>query len=437
MDRQEAAARTLCKALRAAGHTAYLAGGCVRDRLLGVRPKDYDIATSAMPDEIANLFSRTVGVGAAFGVMLVITDAGPIEVATFRTDGAYSDGRRPESIAFADPEADASRRDFTINALFLDPETEAIIDYVGGREDLARGIIRTVGDAAARFGEDHLRLLRAIRFAARLGYEIEAGTAIALREKAASIVTTSAERIRDELVGMFTGPRPGRALHLLDEYGLLRHVLPEVAAMKGVEQPPEYHPEGDVFIHTALVLDALYQPSAALAFGALLHDVGKPSTITYEDRIRFNGHPEVGADMARRIARRLKFSNDESDRIVWLVAMHMRVACIPDMREAKRKRLVRTEGFDELLALCLADCRGSLGDVSTIAWILEYLAELPLEAARPPRLVNGSRLIELGYAPGPEFKAILAALEDAQLEGEIASVSEAERWLAAHYPRSA
>jgi poly(A) polymerase len=434
MDKRECDTREHCARLRAAGYEAYLAGGCVRDRLLGVRPKDYDIATSATPDQIVALFRRTVPVGAAFGVIMVLAPTGPIEVATFRTDGPYCDGRRPESVTFTDARADARRRDFTINAMFLDPDTNEVIDYEGGREDLARGIIRTVGEPARRFAEDRLRMLRAIRFAARLGYAIEPDTGACIRALAPTVLSTSAERIRDELAAMFTGPAPGRALRLLDEYGLLEHVLPEVADMKGVEQPPEFHPEGDVFIHTGLVLNALYAPTVTLAFGALLHDVGKPRTITYEDRIRFNGHDEVGAKMAEDICSRLKFSNAERERIVWLVAMHMRVAVIPDMREAKRKRLVRQDGFDELLALGLADCRGSHGDADHIAWILDYLEALPPERARPARLIDGRRLIALGYNPGPRFKEILDALEDAQLEGEVGTPEAAEAWLATRYP---
>jgi len=434
MDKRERDAREHCARLRAAGYEAYLAGGCVRDRLLGTLPKDYDIATSATPDQITALFRRTVPVGAAFGVIMVLAPSGPIEVATFRTDGPYRDGRRPESVTFTDARADARRRDFTINAMFLDPDTNEVIDYEGGREDLARGIIRTVGDPAQRFAEDRLRMLRAIRFAARLGYAVEPETGACIRALAPTVLSTSAERIRDELAAMFTGPAPGRALRLLDEYGLLEHVLPEVAAMKGVEQPPEFHPEGDVFIHTGLVLDALYAPTVSLALGALLHDVGKPRTITYEDRIRFNGHDEVGAKMADEICARLKFSNAERERIVWLVAMHMRVAVIPDMREAKRKRLVRQDGFDELLALALADCRGSHGDAEHVAWILGYLEALPPERARPPRLIDGQRLIELGYTPGPRFKAMLETIEDAQLEGDITTREAAEAWLAERYP---
>jgi len=435
MDRLREKAEAICLRLREAGHQALLAGGCVRDALLGERPKDYDVATSATPDEVMALFERTVPVGVAFGVVLVVTEAGPFEVATFRNDGRYEDGRRPASVTFTDAKEDALRRDFTINAMFLDPVTGEIVDYVGGRDDLRARVVRCVGDPERRFDEDRLRLLRAVRFAARLGFEIEPKTGEAVRAHAGKVTSTSPERIRDELVAMFTGANPGTALRKLHEYGLLQQVLPEVAAMDGVEQPPEFHPEGDVFTHTCLMLDALHAPSPTLAFGALLHDVGKPGTQTFEDRIRFNGHPELGAEMADRICARLKFSNAERERIVWLVLMHMRVAVLPEMREAKRKRMIRTPGFEELLALCLADCEASHRDTSGIRWVLDYMEQLPIEPARPKPLIDGKRLIELGYTPGPVFKEILSAVEDLQLEGELTDAAQAEAWVSGEYPQ--
>lgn len=414
--------------LRNAGHRALLAGGCVRDMLRGAPPEDYDIATSATAAEVQSLFAHTIPVGAAFGVVIVPRNGAQFEVATFRKDGPYLDGRHPAHVEFVDEIEDAKRRDFTINAMFYDPETESLIDYVGGREDLANGIIRCVGEPAARFGEDHLRLLRAARFAARFGFALDPATRDAMARLAPSISRTSAERIRDELVKMVCEGYARRSLELLEETGLLAQVLPEVDAMKGVAQPPEFHPEGDVYVHTLLLMDGLPAPcSATLAFGALLHDVGKPRTQTFEDRIRFNEHERVGAEMARRICRRLRFSNEQTDRIVWLVAQHMRLAAIPDMRESKRKRFVREDGFDELLALCRLDCQASHGNLDTIHWIEDYRANLPEEALRPTPLLTGNDLIAMGYAPGPEFRRVLGAVEDGQLEGTVRNTEEAKR----------
>jgi len=426
MSRREATARQICARLREAGYRALFAGGCVRDRLLGAPPKDIDIATSAHADEVAELFPRTIAVGAAFGVVVVVESGMHFEVATFRRDGPYLDGRRPSTVDFVDEIEDAKRRDFTVNAMFFNPETETILDYVGGREDLERGILRCVGVPEERFQEDHLRLLRAVRFAARLGFRLDPATSDAISALAPLIGKTSAERVRDELVKMFCGVRAKHSLELLDETGLLTEVLPEVAAMKGVEQPPNFHPEGDVFVHTLLLMDKLPEPcTPTLAFGALLHDVGKPPTQTFEDRIRFNEHEKVGAEMARVICRRLKFSNEETDRIVWHVAQHMRVSAIPDMKENKRKRFVREEGFDELLEVCRLDCLASHGDLRTIEWIEAYRAKIPAEALRPEPLITGRDLIAKGYAPGPAFREVLQAAEDAQLDGSITSRDEA------------
>lgn len=426
MDKGEATARRVCAVLRSSGYRALFAGGCVRDRLLGSEPKDYDVATDAPASIVCGLFPKTIAVGAAFGVVIVVEDGYPVEVATFRKDGPYLDGRRPSSVAFVDEVEDANRRDFTINALFYDPEREAVLDYVGGQADLAEGLVRCVGEPAARFQEDHLRLLRAVRFAARLGFRLDPATAEAMKALSPAILETSAERIRDELVKMFCGGQARRSLELLDETGLLRQVLPEVDAMKGVEQPENFHPEGDVFVHTLLLMEKLPQPcSPTLAFGALLHDVGKPSTQTFEDRIRFNEHEKVGAEMARVICRRLRFSNEDTDRIVWLVAQHMRLASIPDMKESKRKRFVREEAFEELLEVCRLDCLASHGMVQTIDWVREYRDTLPEDALRPEPLLTGRELIAMGYTPGPQFKTVLQALEDAQLEGSIATAEEA------------
>ncbi|MCL4694480.1 MAG: CCA tRNA nucleotidyltransferase, partial [Candidatus Hydrogenedentes bacterium] len=379
------------------------------------------------------LFSKTVGVGAAFGVVLVLMPEGPVEVATFRGDGPYLDGRHPSSVEFLSERDDALRRDFTVNAMFYDPVAEMVVDYVGGQADLKAGIIRAVGDPATRFAEDHLRLLRAVRFTARLGFEMDPPTLAAARELAPSIRTVSAERIRDELTKMLTEGGARRAFELLDAAGLLEQVLPEVSRMKGVPQPPEFHPEGDVFVHTLLLLDHLKGVSPTLAYGALLHDIGKPETITFADRIRFNNHDRIGAELARKICRRLHMPNEDTNRIEWLVDQHMRLAHAPNMRPSKLKRFVREEGFRELLELGRIDCLASHGDLDTIDWIEDYLAHHTEEEYRPDPLVTGKDLIAMGYKPGPLFKTILAAVEDAQLEGQVTTPAEArglvsERW---------
>jgi poly(A) polymerase len=435
MNERERAAWAICARLRAAGHRALFAGGCVRDRLLGITPKDFDVATSALPDQVAALFPRTIAVGAAFGVILVQTEAGPVEVATFRHDGPYLDGRHPSAVTFTGEREDAARRDFTINALYLDPETDTVLDYVDGLADLRARVVRAVGDPAARFREDHLRLLRAVRFAARLDFSIGPRTLAAIREHAPLCIDTSAERVRDELLKMLTEGHAKRAFELLDETGLLEHVLPEMIPMKGCEQPPEYHPEGDVFVHTLLLLDQLGECSPALALAALLHDVGKPPTQTFEDRIRFNLHEKVGARMAEKICKRLRLPNDVSERAVWLVENHMRLAATPEMRESKRKRFVREPGYDELLALGRMDCLASHGDTSHINWIEEYRANLKPDEIRPAPLITGNDLIAMGYPPGPRFKEILTAVEDLQLEGRLETPEAARAHVEMTWPQ--
>lgn len=425
MTEREQDARTICAALRAAGYRALFAGGCVRDRLRGHPPVDYDIATDARPEAIINLFRKTFAVGAAFGVVIVVENGVHFEVATFRQDGPYLDGRRPSRVDFVDEVEDARRRDFTINALFYDPETESVLDYVGGQDDLEHGLIRCVGAPEERFAEDHLRLLRAVRFAARFDFELESATFDAIVAHGASVLKTSPERIRDELVKMFTGGYGERSLALLDRTGLLEHVLPEISAMKGIEQPEAFHPEGDVFVHTCLLMKHLGPCSPTLAFGALLHDVGKPPTQTFEDRIRFNQHDKVGADLAHAICRRLRFSKEQTDRIVWLVKQHMRLAALPEMKESKRKRFVRNDAFDELVEIGRLDCLASHGSLETIDWIEAYRRSVPPEIMRPEPLLNGRDLIKMGYTPGPVFKEVLDAVEDAQLEGAVTTGAEA------------
>ena len=415
----------VCQVLRDAGHRTLLAGGCVRDLLLGATPKDCDIATSARPEETAKLFHSVIGVGAAFGMQIVTRPAANYEVATFRHDGPYTDGRHPSHVEFLGEEEDARRRDFTINALFYDPETKAIIDYVGGQQDLRDGIVRAVGEPCARFEEDHLRLLRAVRFAARLDFSIETETRDAITKGARSIRQTSPERVCDELTKMLLEGGAKRAFELMDETELLAEVLPEIARMKGVDQPPEYHPEGDVFVHTLLLLDSLRAPSPTLAVGALLHDVGKPVTQTVEGRIRFNLHDKAGVRISEEICGRLRMSNYDTERISWLVGRHMRVAAAPEMRASKLKRLVREEGFTELLELFRLDCIASHNKLGTYEWLKDYAENLQPEETRPARLLTGRDLIAMGYRPGPLFKEILRAVEDAQLEGEIGSSEEA------------
>jgi poly(A) polymerase len=439
------AAQEIAVALRAAGHQAYFAGGCVRDLLLGVEPKDFDVATSATPDVVMGLFVKTYSVGAHFGVVLVCAPDGQsgeiaTEVATFRHDGAYSDGRRPDAVRFStDAREDVLRRDFTINGMLLDPvifdeandAAAATLDYVNGREDLATKTLRAIGDPALRFAEDKLRMLRGVRFAARLGLAIEPRTMAAIRAAAPEIGQVSCERIRDELTLMLTEGHARRAFELLDATGLLPYVLPEVSRMRGVEQPPQFHPEGDVWVHTLLLLEKL-EPgvSPTLAWGALLHDIGKPATFQPpdpkkpDDRIRFNGHVEVGVRVAQEILRRLRFSNEDTEQILALVKNHMRFGDILQMRESTLKRFLRLPKFDEHLALHWMDASSAHGDLRLYEFAKERFEATPTETMRPKLLVTGSDLINAGYSPGPKFKEMLEIAEDAQLEGRATTTED-------------
>jgi len=428
-------ARRVVDRLVAAGHQALYAGGCVRDMVRGETPHDYDIATDAAPEQVQALFERTVAVGSRFGVVVVVMGEDQFEVATFRADGEYSDGRRPDDVQFADAREDARRRDFTINGLFYDPLSEEIIDFVGGQEDIEAGVVRAIGHPERRFAEDALRMLRAVRFAARYGYRIEERTAAALAARARDIRRVSAERVRDELGRILTGPNRGSALELLRTTGLLRHVLPEAELMHGCSQPEEFHPEGDVFRHTCLVLDALEEPSLEVAFGALLHDVGKPPTRRHTDRIRFSLHDKVGAQMTRRMCARLRFSAAQADTIVELVAEHMKFAHVREMRESKLKRLLRGPHIDAHLALHRADCLASHGDLVNYEFCRERLASLDTEDIRPARILRGDDLIDIGYVPGPLFTRILERVEDAQLEGEVATRDDAIALVRREFPR--
>ncbi|HKX00798.1 MAG TPA: CCA tRNA nucleotidyltransferase [Bryobacteraceae bacterium] len=419
-------ARHIVATLKSKGRQAYFVGGCVRDLLLGLAPKDYDVSTDARPEEITALFPDSGLVGAHFGVVLVRQDGAQVEVATFRSDHAYVDGRRPAGVHFeTDPRQDVLRRDFTINALLLDPDRGEVLDFVGGRDDLKNGIVRAIGDPEKRFREDHLRLLRAVRFAARFRYQIEPATLQAIQRLHALIATVSAERIRDELARILTEGSARRGFELLDETGLLAEILPEVAAMKGVAQPPEFHPEGDVWTHTLLLLEKLDSPSVTLALGALLHDVGKPPTFRIAERIRFDGHVEKGVAMATGILTRLRFSSDQIRQVLALIANHMRFKDAPQMRESTLKRFLRLEKFPEHLELHRIDCLSSHGNLENYELMQRKLEEMPPAALKPTPLLTGDDLIADGYRPGPQFSEILAAVEDAQLEGKIQTRDEA------------
>jgi poly(A) polymerase len=422
----EELARSIIERLRNEGHAAYLVGGCVRDLLLGRIPKDFDVATSAQPAELLRLFPDAGQVGAHFGVVLVHDGAAQVEVATFRSDLEYRDGRHPEGVRFeTDAREDARRRDFTINALLLDPATGEVLDFVDGRTDLAAGVIRAIGSPERRFQEDHLRLLRAVRFAARFGFEIEPGTFAAMRALAPSIHSVAAERIRDELARILTEGGARIGFELLDTSGLLHEVLPEIEAMKGVEQPAEFHPEGDVWVHTMIMLEGLREPSIELALGVLLHDVGKPGTFRMADRIRFDGHVELGVEIAHGILTRLRFPNETIEAAEALIANHMKFKDVPKMRESRLKRFIRMPRFDEHMELHRLDCGSSHGHLDNYEFVRRKLAETPPEALKPAPLVTGRDLIAAGYRPGPMFGIVLSEIEDAQLEGRIGTPEEA------------
>ncbi len=502
---QYEAALKIVETLRAHGYEAYLAGGCVRDLLLGREPADYDVATSATPELVLDMFPRTFAVGAHFGVVLVAPeaeDAGFVtEVATFRSDLAYSDGRHPDAVRYTKTaEEDVRRRDFTINGLLLDPQRVipqglkpgaslaagdvraeartlqerttadpstavaaatsaqddnpkfdaqddkavgersdlrwAVLDYVGGLADLDAGLVRAIGRAEQRFEEDHLRMLRGVRFAARFRFELEAETKRAMWSLASRIHAVSRERERDELTKMLTEGHARRAFELLDETGLLNEVLPEVARMKGVEQPPQFHPEGDVWVHTLMLLEQL-EPgcSETLAWGALLHDVGKPPTFRRApDRIRFDGHVEIGVAMGAEICRRFRFSNEETRQVLALIENHMRFMDAQRMKESTLKRFFRLERFEEHLALHKIDCLAASGNLDHWEFVRERFSSIPAEQVRPTPLITGRELIAAGYPPGARFREMLRTAEDAQLEGSIATAEEALKLVRERFP---
>jgi len=432
----EKTAREIAGRLREQGHTAYFAGGSVRDLLRGETPKDIDIATDARPDAVQAIFARTYAVGAHFGVIVVLENGLQFEVATFRSDGAYLDGRRPAEVHFSTAEEDAARRDFTINGMFFDPVANEVLDFVGGRADLERRVIRAIGDPSQRFAEDRLRILRAVRFATVLGFEIEPATWDAVLASASSINEISAERIREELVRIFLSPNRIRGWDLLDSSGLMAAILPELEKMKGCEQPPQFHPEGDVFKHTRIMLDLLpAEASLPLVFSVLFHDIGKPPTSSVDEngRIRFNGHDRIGAEMTEAVMERLRFSRAEIDATVEAVRQHMVFKDVPNMRVAKLKRFMARPTFEDELELHRVDCASSHRMMENYDFLRQKKEEFANEPIIPPPLVRGDDLIALGLKPGPRFGEILEAVETLQLEGALTSREEALEWLKEEY----
>ena len=419
----------IIRTLRKEGHQAYFVGGCVRDLLLKEKPKEFDSATDAIPKQVASIFPRTIPVGAQFGVMLVVEGGQTFEVATFRADKGYRDGRHPVGVRFTGAKEDALRRDFTVNGLFFDPITRQVMDWVEGKKDLKKRIIRAIGDPKKRFMEDKLRMLRAVRFASVLGFRIEPKTFSAVKKLSKNIRQVSQERVRDELVKMFTGPHPATALELLDKSGLLPEVLPEVAKMKGVQQPKAFHPEGDVFIHTKLLMKQLENASPVLAFGCLLHDVGKPATYRRSDRIRFNGHDHVGAKITEKVLERLRFSNELKNQIVACVEGHMRFKDVRSMRESTLKKFMQRQTFETELEQHRIDCLASHGDLRNWRFLKKKAKQFTQEDIKPKPLINGKDLLGLGFAEGPLIGKILRVAEEAQLERKVATKEEALEWV--------
>ena len=437
-DQPSSVALEIINRLRQNGHEAYLVGGCVRDRLLGRTIKDLDVATSAKPDQVLTLFPSAKAAGASFGVVLVRDGEATVEVATYRTDHDYRDGRRPSAVTFtATAEEDVRRRDFTINGMLQDPIAGQVLDFVGGRSDLDRRLIRAIGDAGSRFTEDKLRMLRAVRFAARLTFRIEEKTMQAIQAHAHEITQIAPERIREELNRILTEGGPRRGFELLDESGLLEHILPEVAAMQGVEQPPQFHPEGDVWTHTLMMLEGLVEPTVTLAWGTLLHDVGKPDTFTETDRIRFNGHVARGVELTAQICARLRFSNADSEQISALVANHMKFMEVTRMRPAKLKRFLWQSDFGEHLELHRQDCLSSHGGLANYEFVSEKLEELERQQPEPPPpLITGDDLKAMGYTPGPLFSEILSTVEEEHLDGNLSDRDSAIAFVGERFKQS-
>jgi len=435
MDAKREAATEIVRRLRAEGFQAYLVGGCVRDLVMGREPKDYDVATDATPEQVVRLYPDALTVGAQFGVVMVPREAGNVEVATFRSDGRYADGRHPAEVRYAQtPQEDVRRRDFTINGLLFDPVSDQVLDYVSGQADIRARRIRTIGDPIERLSEDRLRMLRAVRFAARFGFSLDTTVKDAILKLAPQIHDVSHERVRDEIVKILTEGPARRGFELLEETGLLKEVLPEIQALQGVAQPPEFHPEGDVWVHTLMMLEGLRAPTATLALGVLLHDVGKPPTFAIRERIRFDNHVEVGAKMAQSICGRLRLSTRDTERIVELVRHHLRFKDFPRMKRSTQLRFLRMEGFEEHLELHRLDCLASHGDLTNYEMARRLLEETPAEEIKPAPLISGDDLIAQGYTPGPMFKKMLQAVEDTQLEGRLHSREDALRLVAEQFP---
>ena len=436
MDSNKAAAVEIIGKLQEEGHVAYLAGGCVRDMLRGEIPKDYDIATSALPEQITSIFSKTREVGVHFGVVIVIKDNQSFDVATFRNDGSYKDGRHPEDVTFSTPEEDTARRDFTINGIFFDPISHKHIDFVDGRSDIEKKVVRAIGDPDLRFQEDHLRLLRAVRFAARFNYEIEEKTWKSIKLNASGISKISKERVRDELTKILLNENRVLGFDLLVDSGLMEHIIPEILQLKGCEQPPQFHPEGDVFVHTRLMLSLLKDnPSIELVLSVLLHDIGKPATYSFDeaaDRIRFNGHDKLGAEMSNQILRGLKFSNSIIEDVVQMVANHMTFKDVQKMRQSKLKRFMSRSTFSDEKELHRVDCLGSWGGLDNYHFLNKKMIEFANEPIIPAPLLTGKDLIEFGWTPGPNLGETLNSVQDLQLEGTLNSKEEALEWVKAN-----
>ena len=436
MDSNKAAAVEIIGKLQEEGHVAYLAGGCVRDMLRGKIPKDYDIATSALPEQITSIFSKTREVGVHFGVVIVIKGNQAFDVATFRNDGSYKDGRHPEDVTFSTPEEDTARRDFTINGIFFDPISQKHIDFVDGRSDIEKKVVRAIGDPDLRFQEDYLRLLRAVRFAARFNYEIEEKTWKSIKLNASGISKISKERVRDELTKILLNENRVLGFDLLVDSGLMEHIIPEILQLKGCEQPPQFHPEGDVFVHTRLMLSLLKDnPSIELVLSVLLHDIGKPTTYSFDeaaDRIRFNGHDKLGAEMSNQILRGLKFSNSIIEDVVQMVANHMTFKDVQKMRQSKLKRFMSRSTFSDEKELHRVDCLGSWGGLDNYDFLNEKMIEFANEPIIPAPLLTGKDLIEFGWAPGPKLGETLNSVQDLQLEGTLNSKEEALEWVKAN-----
>jgi poly(A) polymerase len=433
MDDLRRKAENLLKTLLDRGFQAYFSGGCVRDMVMGVKPQDYDIATDATPQEVIRIFPRCHSVGAQFGVVVVMDGGDQFQVATFRSDLGYADGRHPDRVVYTSAREDVKRRDFTINGMLYQPFTDELIDLVGGEADIRARTIRTIGDPALRFSEDKLRMMRAVRFAVRFDFTIEESTFEAIEKHAREILQVSWERIRDELLKVLTGPRPANGIRLLDRLGILQHILPEITALKGVRQPPQFHPEGDVWNHLLIMLEKMHNPSPVLAMAVLLHDVGKPETFSLGERIRFDNHSKVGEKMAEEVCRRLRFSRKEMETIKSMVALHLRFMHVRDMRPGRLKRFLQDPHFMEHLELHRLDCLGSHGDLGNYQFCLDKLRELKEEKPPPEPLVSGHDLIAMGFTPGPMFKEILTEVEEAQLEGGIISKDQAREMVLEKY----